>query len=98
MFVIGHPLMALVNILDSILFLYTMIIIASAILSWVNPDPMNPIVRIIRNLTDPAMRKLQPYVPLVGGIDLTPIAVLLVIHFFRTGILPIVYQFAHGLV
>ena len=94
MYVVGYPLLAAVMSLDNLLLIYTFVILAAAIMSWINPDPNNPLVRIIRQLTDPAFRKLQPYIPLVGGIDLTPIALLVGISFVRSGILPIIQQFA----
>ena len=97
MYVIGYPLGALVGIIDSLLMVYTFVIIASAVLSWVNPDPLNPLVRIIRGITDPALDKIRPYIPVLGGIDLTPLVLILGIAFVRSGILPIIQQFAFDL-
>ena len=97
MYVIGYPLAALADIVSSLLFFYMIIVIASAVVSWVNPDPLNPIVRFLRMMTEPVYEKLRPYIPVLGGLDLTPLAVLLVIAFVRLGILPIIAQFAHSL-
>lgn len=97
MYVLGYPLLSAVMILDVLLLIYTCIIIAVAIFGWVNPDPLNPLVRILRNITEPVMEKLRPYVPLVGGLDLTPAVLIIVIVFIRTGMLPIVSQFARSL-
>ncbi|MDD9919301.1 MAG: YggT family protein [Alphaproteobacteria bacterium] len=98
MYVIGHPLLALTSILGDLLFIYMILIIAAAIVSWVNPDPLNPIVRFLRMVTDPAMDKIRPYIPSIGGLDLTPIALLIVISFVQRGILPVIKTFAQGLI
>ena len=98
MYAIGYPLLSAVRIIDSLLLIYTFIIIAVAILSWVNPDPLNPLVRILRNITEPLMERLRPYIPLVGGLDLTPVALIVIIFFIRGGILPVVAQFARSLI
>ena len=52
MYVLGYPLLSAVTIIDALLLIYTFIIIAHAVLSWINPDPSNPLVRILANLTD----------------------------------------------
>jgi YggT family protein len=72
------------------------VVIISALLSWVNPDPYNPIVRILRNLTDPVFYRVRKWVPFVfiGGIDLSPILVLLAIMFLRTALVGNLYRLA----
>jgi YggT family protein len=98
MYALGYPLLSAVTIIDSLLLIYTFIIIAVAIFSWVNPDPLNPLVRILRNVTEPVMEKIRPYIPLVGGLDLTPVALIIIIFFIRSGILPVISQFARSLI
>ncbi len=67
-----------------VLNLYTWIIIVRALLSWVNPDPYNPIVRFLYNVTEPVLGWVRRHVPVVfGGLDLSPLLVLLVIYFLR---------------
>jgi len=75
----------LVTILTTLLRLYFYVVIVSAILSWVSPDPFNPIVRVVRNLTEPVFDKVRSAIPFTNfsGIDLSPIAVLLGIEFLR---------------
>lgn len=89
-------LKALAQVLDTVLFLYMWIVIISALLSWVNPDPYNPIVRILRNLTEPVFYRVRKWVPFVfiGGIDLSPIIVLLLIMFLRTALVGNLYRLA----
>ncbi|WP_029894778.1 YggT family protein [Desulfohalovibrio reitneri] len=77
--------LAIARILNIILELYFWIVIISAVLTWVNPDPYNPIVRTLRNLTEPVFYKIRSWLPfvVVGGIDLSPIVVLLLIQFLQ---------------
>ncbi len=84
MFIIGNFLMALAKVLQIVLNFYMWIVIARAILSWVNPDPANPIVRIIYNITDPVMDRIRRFLPVsFGGIDFSPIVVFLAIIFLQ---------------
>jgi YggT family protein len=92
MFALGYPLLALVKVADTLLFICTILVIASAVISWVNADPHNRIVYTIRSLTEPLYARLRPFMPSIGVIDLAPIALLLIISLIRAGILPI---FAH---
>jgi YggT family protein len=84
MFALTYFIEALASILDLALNIYWWIIIARALLSWVNPDPYNPIVRFLYNITEPVLGWVRRQVPLIfGGIDLAPLVVLLVIYFLR---------------
>lgn len=94
MYAIGYPLSSAVTVLDYLLLIYSFLVIAVMILSWTNPDPLNPIVRILRTLTEPVFDRVRPYVPLVGGLDLTPVVVIIAIFFFRTGVLRVISRFA----
>ena len=98
MYILGYPLQAVVYIIDSILFLYTILIIASVVVSWLRLDPWHPAVRILSQLTTPVYRRVRPYLPRTGAIDLAPLAVLLLIMFVQQGILPIFYRFAANMV
>ncbi|MCK4727850.1 MAG: YggT family protein, partial [Desulfobacterales bacterium] len=78
-------LSALGTVLDYALLIYMWIIIARAVLSWVSPDPYNPIVRFIHNVTEPVMYPIRRRFPLgFGGIDFSPMLVLLAIIFLRS--------------
>lgn len=77
--------MAIAKVLDIVLIFYMWVVIARAILSWVNPDPFNPIVRFIHNITEPILYPIRSYIPSIfGGIDISPIIVFLGITFLRT--------------
>jgi YggT family protein len=81
---IRHLLVAIATVLDLALNIYMWLIIARALLSWVNPDPYNPIVRFLYNVTEPVMSYLRRRVPVVfGGLDLSPLIVIAVIMFLR---------------
>lgn len=81
---VRNLLVALATILDLVLNIYMWLIIARAILSWVNPDPYNPIVRFLYNVTEPVLSFLRRRVPMVfGGLDLSPLVVIAVIMFLR---------------
>lgn len=85
MFIIGYFLNALATVLDYALIFYMWIIIARAVLSWVSPDPYNPIVRFIHNVTEPVLYRLRARFPLaLSGIDFSPMLVLLAIIFVRS--------------
>lgn len=82
MFIFSNFFIALANILHILLNLYMWIVIARALISWVNPDPYNPIVRLLYNLTEPVLQTVRRHLPLYfGGIDFTPMLVILVIVF-----------------
>jgi YggT family protein len=73
------------TVLDYALVFYMWLVIARAVLSWVNPDPYNPIVRFIHNVTEPVLYRVRRWLPLgFGGIDFSPLIVLLIIIFLQT--------------
>ena len=84
MFVIAYFLSALATVLDYALVIYMWVVIARAVLSWVSPDPFNPIVRFIHNVTEPVLHPVRRWLPFgFTGIDLSPIVVLFGIIFLR---------------
>ena len=84
MFVLNNLLFAVARILDVVLSLYMWVLIIRAVLSWVNPDPYNPIVRTLYALTEPLLSRLRRRFPLMAGsIDFSPMVVILVILFLQ---------------
>jgi YggT family protein len=67
-----------------VLWAYFWIIIARAVLSWVNPDPYNPIVRFLYRVTEPVLRPIRDRLPSFSGLDLSPLIVLLAIYFLES--------------
>jgi len=85
MYPIGYFLAATAKVLEIALELYMWIIIIRALLSWVNPDPHNPIVQFLCSVTEPVMHRVRQILPMSGmGIDFSPIVVLLGIIFLQT--------------
>ena len=82
---LGNIIDGLAWVMGNVLFIYAIIVIASAVLSWVNPDPYNPIVRFLRGVTEPVYVYLRRYFPFayIGGFDLSPIILLIAIQFCR---------------
>ena len=76
---------SLVRLLISVLDIYALVIIVAALISWVNPDPYNPIVRLLYKLTEPVFKPLRMLVPprKLGGLDISPILALLIIQLVR---------------
>jgi YggT family protein len=98
MYVVGFFLKAVANVLNIALWLYMWVIIARAVLSWVSPDPYNPIVRFIHNVTEPVMYKIRTKIPVsFGGIDFSPIIVILLIYFLQIFVVQSLERFSHSL-
>ncbi len=84
MFILANFLVATAQALNLVLWLYMWIVIARALISWVNPDPGNPIVRFLYNATEPLLYRVRRSVPFfAGGIDFTPLIVLIAIYFLQ---------------
>ena len=85
MFVASNFVLALARLLELAINAYIWIIIARAIISWVNPDPSNPIVRFLYRATEPVLRPIRDRLPTFQmGLDLSPMIVLLAIYFLES--------------
>jgi YggT family protein len=99
MFIVGHLLTALATVINYVLYLYMWIIIARAVISWVNPDPYNPIVRVLYSITDPVLLAIRRRLPIsFGGIDFSPIVVILAIIFLQRFLVASLYDLARQFV
>jgi len=98
MFILSNFLMAIAKILDIGLSIYMWIIIARAVLSWVNPDPYNPIVRFLNASTEPVLYPIRRRLPLYfGGVDFSPVIVIMIIIFLQTFIVQSLIELAQRL-
>jgi YggT family protein len=98
MFVVNNFMMALAGIVDFILTAYMWIIIGRAIISWVNADPYNPIVRFLYEATEPLLSRIRSFLPLsMGGIDFSPMILIMVIMFLQSFLVPTMKQIAMGM-
>lgn len=83
MFILANLISAVASILDTLLTIYTYILIARALISWVNPDPYNPIVNFLHRVTEPVLDPIRRRVPDLGGIDVSPIIAFMAIIFMQ---------------
>ena len=98
MFLFANLLEALAAVLNLALNVYMWMIIARAVISWVSPDPYNPIVRFLNNSTDPVLERVRRLFPFsVGGIDFSPIVVFIVIIFLKSFLVQSLYDLARSL-
>ena len=100
MAIIGDIFIAIATIADSLLGLYKWIIIIAALISWVNPDPYNPIVRFLYSVTDPALRPVRRLIGSRMGsipIDISPLVVILLIIFFQMTVIKALLRFGYSM-
>jgi YggT family protein len=78
--------LALAGVLDGLINIYSLVLLVSILVSWVNADPYNPIVRFLRSATEPVLARVRRALPFVviGAFDLSPIVVMLGLQFLRT--------------
>ena len=82
MFILANFISALAKIIDYGLTIYMWVIIARALISWVNPDPYNPIVQFLYRITEPVLNPIRRLIPIYKiGIDISPIIVIMIIFF-----------------
>jgi YggT family protein len=98
MFVLAYLIDAVADVLSTVLYIYMWIVIVAALLSWVNPDPYNPIVRFLYSVTEPAFAFVRRHLPLPAlAIDISPIIVWLAIYLLLNFIPRTLHQIALGL-
>lgn len=85
---------AVVYVITLILDIYMWIIIARALISWVNPDPYNPIVSFLYRATEPVLSRVRRILPNMGGIDLSPLIVIFIIYLIKQVVARLLYMMA----
>ena len=96
----GNIIIGLATVINMFLNLYFLVVIASALISWVNPDPYNPIVRFLHSATIPVYYKLKRFLPfplVFGGMDLTPLVVIGIIYFLEYALVANLMKFGQSL-
>ena len=89
---------AIANILHLIITVYTWVIIAAALISWVRPDPSSPVVQLLYRLTEPVYSFISRYIKTnFSGIDFTPLIVLLALQFLDQFLIRLLFGFAASL-
>ena len=100
MILIANILLALAKIMElanGLLTIYKYILLASVIISWVNADPYNPVVRFLHQVTDPVLNRIRRFLPAMGGFDLSPMVLIFAIIFLQSFLVPTLRQLAAGL-
>ncbi|MDE0724166.1 MAG: YggT family protein [Alphaproteobacteria bacterium] len=102
MFILGNLIIGVTHVLDAVLSLFTLVIVASAIISFTSISPRNKFVLAVNALTFPVFGKLRKMLPskywLYGQADLIPLYTILIIILIQRGILPSLYQIGFKLV
>ena len=88
MFIFGNAVLGIAKVLEILLNIYMWVIIIRALISWVSPDPYNPIVQILTRMTEPVLRPVRKLVPPYKiGIDLSPLIATLIIIFLQYAVI-----------
>lgn len=96
--IVRELIFAVADIVNLAFSIYIFIVIARAIISWVNPDPYNPIVRFLHTATDPVLYRLRRIIPLqFGGIDFSPLVLLIALSFVQRILVAVLRQLAISL-
>ncbi|SFM62197.1 YggT family protein [Thermodesulforhabdus norvegica] len=99
MFIMGRLLEALATVVYLVLNLYMWVVIIRALISWVNPDPYNPIVRFLYAVTDPILNAIRRRLPVVfSGIDFSPLLLILAIYFLQIFLVQSMRDLAYQLI
>lgn len=88
MFMLGNFILALAKLINMAFTAYIWIVIARAVISWVNADLYNPVVRFLVQVTDPVLDKIRRYLPPMGGLDLSPMILILALAFLQSFLVP----------
>lgn len=86
MFVAGNLLLGLATVADWLLTIYMWVIIIRALISWVNPDPWNPIVQFLDRATEPVLAPIRRRMGWRMGIDLSPLIAIGIIIFMKIAV------------
>ena len=97
MFMFGNFIKAIADLRNFVLSAYIWIVIARAVISWVNADPYNPVVRFLHQVTDPVLNRIRRFLPAMGGFDLSPMVLIFAIIFLQSFLVPTLRQLAAGL-
>ncbi len=100
MFVAGNVVYGLAVVADNVLWLYMWVVIIRALVSWVRPDPWSPVMQFLNLVTEPALAPIRrglSRMGWMGGIDFSPILLILVIVFLQSALVTTLYQLASNL-
>ncbi len=97
MIVFSTLIEAVAQILHMVINIYIWVVIISALITWVKPDPYNPIVQVLNRLTEPVYAFIRRYIPtVIGGIDLAPIIIILGLQFLDLFAIKLLFSLANA--
>jgi YggT family protein len=97
-FIIANFVAAVAQVLDYLLWAYVWILLGRVVVSWVNADPYNPIVRFLYNATEPVLTRIRRVLPVyAGGFDLSPLVAWVAILFLQRFLVRSLYDLAYTL-
>ncbi len=91
---LSNFLLAIAKLLNFVLSAYIWIVIGRAVISWVSADPYNPIVRFLVQATEPLLARIRRVLPIMGGLDLSPMVLILAVIFLQSFLVPTLQQLA----
>ena len=95
MIVVSTLIEAVAQILHMLISVYIWVVIIAALITWVRPDPYNPIVQTLFRLTEPVYAFIRRYIPtVIGGIDLSPIIVIFALQFIDLFLVKLLFSIA----
>jgi len=98
MFIFGNVILGIAKVLDVALNIYMWVIIIRALISWVNPDPYNPIVQILTRMTEPVLRPIRKLAPPYKiGVDLSPLIAVLIVIFLQYALINTLYRIGRAM-
>ncbi len=83
MFVLGNFLISAAHLVEMLITILYWLVIVRALVSWVNPDPFNPIVQFLYRSTDPILAPIRKFLPTLGPIDISPIIAFFILYFLK---------------
>jgi YggT family protein len=79
-FVVGNALSSVATLIATLAQIYVFVLIGYVIVSWVQADPSNPLVRFIRMVSDPFLEKIRRFIPPIAGLDFSVLIAILIVQ------------------
>lgn len=94
--ILQDMLIPIIQTINNVLYIYTIIVVVSVVMSWLRPDPYNPIVRFIYSITEPVFYKIRKILPLrISMFDFTPIIVILLLTIIQNWLRSLLLYISH---
>ncbi len=94
MFIIRNFILALAHLLDSLISIYIFVLIVRVFMSWFNPNPYHPIAQFLYRITEPVLGLVRRYLPATGGLDFSPLVVILALYFLQNFLVKSLFELA----